>query len=226
MAMLKKLINWKYCLLLVLLLHLLLLVSFSWTYVFDEDELQQKPEMDAETKADRVLPSYVYQEHPSEIEVPASQAATKALVKSTPTAIDGILKPKPDPSKNTALTKAENSPQQQALTKGGADKADPANLIADKETDKPLIKILSRATGKYLFYPKAAQDFHITGVVSIKFYLTPDGTVNQVSLLESSGSSQLDAAGLYAIRHISPVLGVAPYVPVARFLTVGIIFGG
>jgi TonB family protein len=218
--MIKKL---RYCFLLVLLLHLLLFLGF--TVVLVEQDQNTPPEQDEESKAQKVLPSYVYQEQPPP--APQNSPAEKpSLLKPTTanTAKNGILKPKtatPKTPSQTAVTMIGKP----SKTQSGAPHSDPANLVADKPTDKPLIKLLSRATGAKLFYPKSAQDFHITGIVRIQFYITPEGMVSQVVLLQSSGSSMLDEAGLYAISNISPVKGVDVYLKKPRTLTVGIIFG-
>ncbi|MES2217416.1 MAG: TonB family protein [Pseudomonadota bacterium] len=220
--MIKKL---RYCFLLVLLLHLLLFLSF--TVVLIEQDQNTPPEQDEESKAQKVLPSYVYQEQPPP--APQNSPAEKpSLLNPTTdnTAKNGILKPKAAPPKQPAAAATPTTMiGKPSKTQSGAPHSDPANLIADKPTDKPLIKLLSRATGAKLFYPKSAQDFHITGIVRIQFYITPEGVVSQIVLLQSSGSSQLDEAGLYAISNISPVKGVDVYLKKPRTLTVGIIFG-
>jgi TonB family protein len=219
--MIKKL---RYCFLLVLLLHLLLFLGF--TLVLVDPELNTPPEQDEESKAQRVLPSYVYQEQPP----PAPQdspAAKPSLLMPTAdnTAKNGILKPTTPTPKRAATAAIPTMIGKPSKTQSGAPHADPANLVADKPTDKPLIKLLSRATGAKLFYPKSAQDFHITGMVRIQFYITPAGYVSQVVLLQTSGSAMLDQAGLYAISNISPVKGVDAYLKQPRTLSVGIIFG-
>jgi TonB family protein len=218
--MIKKL---RFCFLVVLLLHLLFFLGF--TVVLVEADDNKPPEQDEESKAQRVLPSYVYQEQPP----PAPQNSLEekpSLLKpvTTDTAKNGILKPK-TPTPKPASSAEPTMIGKPSTSQSGAPHSDPANLVADKPTDKPLIKLLSRATGAKLFYPKSAQDFHITGMVRIQFYITPQGYVSQVVLLQSSGSSQLDEAGLYAISNISPVKGVDLYLKKARTLSVGIIFG-
>lgn len=207
----------KYCFLLVLLLHFFGLLGFS-IIILPFEEAQKKPEADAETKADRILPAYVYHDT-------ASAQPTQTSAAAATTDPDGILKPK------TAPTKATDSQQDNASSStdpalSGASQTGPANLIADNPTDKPLIKLLSRAAGAKLLYPKVAQDFRITGTVHISFKLAPNGVVSEVTLLQSSGSKQLDRAAMAAIIGMSPVHGVDAYVSSPRVLTVGVIFAG
>jgi protein TonB len=213
----------RYCFLLVLLLHLLLFFSFSVVLVASEEET--KPEMDEESKAEKILPSYVYREQPT---LPAQPALPAPLsLDNSPTketSKQGILKAQKEAPK-AAPKPEETRIGEPSKTQSGAPHADPANLIADKPTDKPLIKLLIRATGAHLFYPKAAQDFRIMGIVRLQFHITPEGIVSEVKLLRTSGSSLLDDAGLYAINHISPVKGVDAYLKEPRTLSVGIIFG-
>jgi TonB family protein len=214
----------RFCFLIVLLLHLLFFLGF--TVVLVEADDNKPPEQDEESKAQRVLPSYVYQEQPPPAQLQNTLEEKPSLLKpvTKDTAKNGILKPK-TPTPKPASSAEPTMIGKPSSTQSGAPHSDPANLVADKPTDKPLIKLLSRATGAKLFYPKSAQDFHITGMVRIQFYITPQGYVSQVVLLQSSGSSQLDEAGLYAISNISPVKGVDLYLKKPRTLSVGIIFG-
>jgi TonB family protein len=208
----------QYCFWLVLIAHLLLFLSFTVVLMQSqpEDTPLPPPEEDAENSGHKPVPAYVYQEPQQPMiaaEKPQSEVDTA-----------GILKPQ------------EKTPPQQKINTQSAEKTkpsppektplgkDPTNLFADKQTDKPLIKLLSRATGKKLVYPKSAQDFRVTGKASVRFYLTPDGVVSDVMLVGSSGSSVLDDAALTAVAAISPVRGVKVYLPEARYLVVGIIF--
>jgi TonB family protein len=204
----------QYCFWLVLLAHILLFLSFTVVLMQQQQETPS-PEEDAEKSGHKPVPAYVYQEPP--------KPALTAENSQQPTATDGTLKSqdaKPEPQKITQASE-EAKPAPTDKTPLGAD---PANLIAEKETDKPLIKLLSRATGKKLVYPKSAQDFRVTGKVSVRFYLTPDGMVSDVTLVGSSGSSVLDDAALTAVGAISPVKGVGAYLQHPRYLVVGIIF--
>jgi protein TonB len=207
--MMKKI---QYCFWLVLLAHLLLFFSFALTLV----QLQQQPEApdeDAENSAAKPVPSYVYQE-------PQKPAVTAE--NQLPVASDRLIKqPHPTPKQlaNTATQQEKSLPAKPA--KAGTD---PDTVMANNKTDKPLIKLLSRATSKKLAYPKSAQDFHVTGKTNVRFYLTPDGQVSDVTLVGSSGSDVLDEAALNAIRAISPVKGVNTYLSYPKYLVVGIIF--
>jgi protein TonB len=216
--------NLKYCFLLVLLLHVLFFLGFTLEFYF-----QEAPDMDRETQAQHVLPAYVADQEPSPPQqqqtAPQPSLADKAEAK-TPVSDNGILKPTKQPEKTIATAQPTESSRPKPKTKSGAPDPAPANLVADKETDKPLIKLLSRATGAKLRYPKTAQDFHITGMVRISFYITPEGIVSQVVMLKSSGHKMLDDAAMSAITQISPVDGVNKFLHSPRTLTVGIIFEG
>jgi periplasmic protein TonB len=214
----------RYCFLLVLLLHLLLLLSFTVILTEAEPPPSATPEEDAEQKAEKVLPAYVFQQQTKQDASPAlpTLAASDATRTTSP---DGMLKSQTAAKPTIAKRKVEEQIGRQIKTESGGPKNDGTTIIADKPTDKPLIKLLSRATASKLRYPKSAQDFQITGVVRIGFTITPAGIVSQVSLIKSSGSAMLDNAGLTAISSISPVSGVEDYLKETRFLTVSIIFG-
>jgi protein TonB len=207
--MMKKL---QYCFWLVLLAHLLLFLSFAVTLI----QLQQAPETpdeDAENSAPKPVPSYVYQE---------PQKPLMTAENQQPVASDGLIKPKnPAPGEPANTATKHDASAETRPTKAGTD---PATVIANKKTDKLLIKLLSRATSKKLVYPKSAQDFRVTGKVEVRFYLTPDGQISDITLVGSSGSDVLDEAALNAVRATSPVQGVDAYLSNPKYLVVGIIF--
>ena len=215
----------RYCFLLVLLLHLLLLLSFTVVLTgFEPPPPPSTPEEDAENKAEKVLPAYVFQQQPKQVANPVSLAQTQTPP-AKEVAANGILKaPTPAPQQ-IPKRNVEEQVGRQTKEESGGPKNDGTTIIADRPTDKPLIKLLSRATASKLRYPKSAQDFQITGTVHLGFNITPAGIVSDVKVIHSSGSSMLDEAALTAISSISPVYGVEPYLPEARYITVGIIFG-
>ena len=53
-------------------------------------------------------------------------------------------------------------------------------------------------------YPRLASIRQICGTVIIHFIITPEGAVKEVDIVQSSGSSLLDQAGLQAVRGASP----------------------
>ena len=210
--------RWRNYFFLVISAHLLLFLSCAIVLV--QPVLITKPEMDQTFKAEKILPSYVY--------AAAAPGVTADTAPAMQTAVAEPLAPKASATPATPVSTSSHALTQHgelSTADGGAPETGTANLVADDPTDKPLIKILSRATGAKLLYPKVAQDFQIMGTVKISFYLTPAGAVNQVTLLQSSGNHLLDDAALYAVNHIAPVAGVNAYLKRAKTLTVGIIFG-
>lgn len=101
----------------------------------------------------------------------------------------------------------------------------PQNLLPDQKIDKPLLKLLSRATSAHLVYPKIAIDFKLKGISHIGFVISPNGYVTNVTLLKTSGSDVLDNAALSAVNAMSPVKNVDLYLKQPKKLVVGIIFG-
>lgn len=159
----------------------------------------------------------------------AKQPAPKAAAKTSPieTDKDGILAPpKQIPLSKEAMQSAvshfKSAPPQRLNKKPDEE---PLNLIGDQKIVKPLIRLMARAVGRTLTYPKAAVDFYMRGKVLIGFQLAPDGTVSDVRVLQSSGAGILDNEAARSIRAISPLVGAGEFVKQPEFLVVGIIFG-
>ncbi len=64
-------------------------------------------------------------------------------------------------------------------------------------------------------YPLHAQENNITGQVSVAFQINADGTLKSVTVQKSSGSGELDAAAVAAIKKAVPL----PYYPAVIGLT-------
>lgn len=228
----------QYCFLLALLLHLLFFAAL-FNYFWQDREIYQP---DSNNKTGKVLPAYVYHEEghrPSQAAKPIvsnqtttvptqeAQDATPLPEKTTPISPEGIYK-KYLAAKKTARA---NGAKKQVVSTSQATSIDaPAkieirNLTSDKAVDKPLLKLLSKATAEKLVYPKAAIDFRVTGTAKIGFMLYPNGEVVNATVVESSGSGILDQAALQAINAISPVKGVDKYLTIPKIIIAGIIFG-
>jgi TonB family protein len=212
-SMLRKL---HYCFWLVILAHLILFLGLTLKIFYNET-----PEMYAARNVQKILPAYFYKDesNPTQQNNFMQETQTKKM-----TADNGILKQTKDSIEKNLFPPQDIKRKAKIAEQSAAPEQAPVNLIADKSTDKPLIKLLSRAAAKNLVYPKSARDFLVTGTAHIQFYIFPDGRVSNITLLQSSGSSVLDDAALFAIREMSPVRGVSLYLPAARYITVGIIF--
>lgn len=212
-----------------LLCHLLLWSGFSF-YWFNLPDLEKRPDL--------YIPSYIAsseqiaQSVPMQPAQPVQQpvAPTKPEQKKL-TSENGIEKPapkKPQPAAQKPVKakagQTSTASSYQAMSAASLEEQG-VHLIGDEKIDKSLRTILGKAISRHLFYPKSAIEFNVRGTVLVGFTIYPDGRVTNVQLVKPSNAGILNVAALEAIRNMSPVEGVAEYIPEARFLVVGIIFG-
>ncbi len=204
------------------LAHVLVLLCFILT-------IGPRPMPEAHEAPSSYVPAYVPPTPSTPAPAAAKQPAPKPVTKAKPIETDkeGILAP----PKQTQLSKEalqsavhnfKSAPPQRLNKKPDEE---PLNLIGDQKIVKPLIRLMARAVGRTLTYPKAAVDFYMRGKVLIGFRLAPDGTVSDVRVLQSSGAGILDNEAARSIRAISPLVGAGEFVTQPEFLVVGIIFG-
>jgi len=102
--------------------------------------------------------------------------------------------------------------------KGGGGATQLSNIRASpQEGDSILFEIMRRIEGAKR-YPKAARRMHIEGKATVRFKIKPDGKVDSVEIVESSGSDILDQASLETVQRAVPL----PYKE--GWLKVGIVF--
>lgn len=208
---------------LALLLHLLLL--FSFTLKISEIGLQTVP--GGEDDTDKVLDAYVYHQEggpaPEKIMDEANNKnnpRTSASIKP-PSPVKPVTQQDTLALKRSHETNSDNTP----VAIGEAAHMTAQDLKSKKTIDKPLMRLLSKATSAKLFYPKAAQDFLVRGKVEVGFTINPNGVVSDVKLLTSSGSTVLDDAAITTLKAISPVKNVDAFLQEPQFIVVGIIYG-
>ena len=203
--------------------HALVLLAFLLT-------IGPKPMPQAQDAPSAYVPAYVPPAPLAPAAAPAKQPVPQpAIAKPQPIKTDpaGILTPPQQPPLSKQAMQAAvhtfKSTAPQLLNKHPDQ--EPLNLIGDQKIVKPLIRLLARAVGRTLTYPKAAVDFYMRGKVLIGFQLAPDGTVSNVRVLRSSGAGVLDNEAARSLRAISPLIGAGEWVKQPEFLIVGIIFG-
>ena len=208
-----------------LLGHILLLLCFLFT-------IGPRPMPEAREAPNSYVPAYVPPTPPTpptpapsaaKQPVPQSAAQTKPI--ETDTA--GILAPPKEPllTKQAMQAAVRHFKSTPALPLNKKAEDEPLNLIGDQKIVKPLIRLLARAVSHTLTYPKAAVDFFMRGKVLIGFRLSPDGSITDVQVLQSSGAGILDNEAARSIRAISPLVGAGEFVKEPQWLVVGIIFG-
>ena len=105
------------------------------------------------------------------------------------------------------------------------DKQSPHQLSAPKRLTQGersrILEKLHDAISKNLVYPNQAQFLNITGITQLGFILQPQGIINHIEVLKSSGSSILDRAALATLKVVSPF---QEHVPVASEFTINVQF--
>ncbi len=91
----------------------------------------------------------------------------------------------------------------------------------DKE---PLIALLHDAIQKMQQYPESALAMEREGRVKVGFILYNDGSVGDLRLLSSSGTTSLDNAALKAVREASPFRNVIKYIKAIQTYQIDIVF--
>ena len=205
----------KYSFVLALLFHVLLLLLIPYLFLINKSESKPEPQ-----KSD-YIPSYAYHESKSaayeEPQKPKPKIDEEKPKQKVETSPIGIKKPEFNEEEVKFNQSVDISPKKSD---------EPVHLIGDLDkTPKPLIILLGKALTSKLLYPKSAVDLKIGGVSVIGFVLFPDGHVEDVSLLQTSGASVLDNAAVLAARQISPVANAAKHVTKPTPIVFGIIFG-
>lgn len=93
------------------------------------------------------------------------------------------------------------------------------------ESVEPLLVLLHAAIQAQQHYPESALEMQREGRVRVGFVLRPNGSIEQVALVKSSGTSSLDAAGLQAVQDAAPIKGVERYLDGVRAFEIDVVFG-
>lgn len=100
----------------------------------------------------------------------------------------------------------------------------PLTLKSNKNLDQPLLKILHDAIALNQSYPEDALALNQSGIVKIGFLIHPDGIIEKVSLIKSSGVECLDSAAITAVRTLPPVVAARDYLKEVKYLAVEVMF--
>lgn len=221
----------KHCLWLSLLIHFMLVGTYVVKFAGPLQPLTPHEPMPS------YVPSYVEQgqaDAPAVAPQIAKQPEPKKVVEKKPVEVakNGIEKPvakKTTPPATPVHAKSGsrsvNTAPQKVTEAIVNDNHEPMHLIGESKIIKPLVKILAKALGEHLTYPKIAQDFNLRGTVLVGFVLHPQGYVTETKIVKSSGAGVLDDAAREAVNGMSPVAGVGGILDKSEYLVVGIIFG-
>ena len=87
-----------------------------------------------------------------------------------------------------------------------------------------LISLLHEEIARHKQYPSLAKRQQREGTATVSFALYPDGAIDQVNVVSSSGFGRLDKAALYAVSEAAPFAAAEHYLDRARHFKVNIVF--
>jgi periplasmic protein TonB len=148
-------------------------------------------------KPSDILASYMYQESLLNPPLPPSKVVTKP-------SIDKIASLKLTKPMETVLQKSSSPTTQQT-------KQPPSPEHRMSGNGKPLpalLSLLHAAIQKQQQYPASALQMEREGKTTLIFLLFPDGHIQHLSIIQSSGTAALDEAALAAVNRAAPFKGV------------------
>jgi TonB family protein len=87
-----------------------------------------------------------------------------------------------------------------------------------------LVLLLHQAIQAAQIYPVSALTMHRSGRATVSFTLLPNGSINHLRLINSSGTASLDNAALSAVQNASPFQGVSRYLTSTREFQIDVVF--
>jgi TonB family protein len=93
-----------------------------------------------------------------------------------------------------------------------------------KNNTDQLLALLHTAIENAQFYPDSAQQMEREGSASVEFILHINGSITDLNLLHSSGTSSLDEAALEAVKKAAPFQHVEKYLRVPEKFNIDIVF--
>lgn len=166
--------------------------------------------------------SYLYQEN--------SSAATEKMAVSQAEKL--ASPPMIMPKKERSPRKEKSQPQQRsALAKNDVLEAGAwVNSAATQQKNntgkevKTLAGFLHTAIQRQQQYPESALQMGRQGRAVVGFRLYPDGAMQGLQLIKSSGTDSLDVAALAAVRRVMPFKQASAYLSVAEDFRIDVVF--
>lgn len=157
-------------------------------------------------KQEQILPSYVYQPQPK----------SEPVIKSVAPKAIPIAKPQPKPAPKPDIKKPQ------------ADVAPPAKpqprLDGNNRPVAELMALLHAAIQEQQQYPANALEMEREGKITLSFIVYKDGTIANLKILKSSGTSSLDNAALAAVQKAAPFKNVSKYVQEPQACQLDVVF--
>jgi TonB family protein len=115
--------------------------------------------------------------------------------------------------------------QKPAIAKNQSKQASPLRHASNKGEPMPeLIALLHTAIQKAQRYPASAQEMEREGRATLSFTLHKNGTVSELTVLRSSGTSSLDNAALAAVNDAAPFQQVERYLSTPQVYQIDVVF--
>lgn len=149
---------------------------------------------------EEILPSYIYQ----------PVAPTKPVT----------IQPKIIP-KAIAINKTQQTPTQKAVQTPA--KAQD-KFIGNNKQLPALLALLHAAIEQQKQYPPAAVEMEREGTVTLTFILYTDGTIQNLQIAKSSGTSSLDTAALTAVKQAVPFKNINKYLHQPQNYQIDVVF--
>lgn len=119
------------------------------------------------------------------------------------------VSPLTQPSKTNTSPPPISKPQPARTSKKQSAKT-AAKKPTNKQAEQQYKARLQRLIAQQKTYPARARRQHKEGTVIVSFTISPNGTINQISIKQSSGNNILDNAALKTIRRTSGRLAFPP----------------
>ena len=91
-------------------------------------------------------------------------------------------------------------------------------------SNRQLLKILHDAIAAKQSYPESALELNQRGSATVGFYLYPDGNINSISMLQSSGYESIDTAAVLAVKSVGTIAEASLYLKKGEFFTIEVVF--
>ncbi len=181
-----------------LALHLLLLLSI---YCFSKshhsiDSIGEKN--------NKIIPGYIFQLNSVKIAHPIKKIPTKKLFFSK----YGFIKKKKF-EKNKSIISKKNIAQ---------------TIAKSPNKNDEFLKIIHNAIIANEHYPANALLLNQSGTVTLEFKVHPTGQIDQITILKSSGFSNLDQAALEALYSLTIIKQADRYLQKATIFSVDVVF--
>lgn len=138
---------------------------------------------------------------------PPKPVLEQPVVKATPVTpqpMQPMQQPIEAPTLPASKTEQPSKTEQGADTETEQNTPTPASSKKAKKAAQSYFSMISAHLNRNKSYPAAAKKSEITGVVTVRFTVEPDGSVSSAAIKTSSGFALLDEETLKLLRRVGP----------------------